>query len=170
MKCKIYASDEGYGPLIRQGAIINELLNIFPKLVIDFQTKQHASNINWIIESKINVIKKYNLISWAKNKNGTPNLEKIKKDYQYYLSQSKLFIDEELKGEKYDFIISDIVPEAFLIAKEMGIPSFGVCHFTWDWFFTKLYPKVVDDEIIDYLQNNLMTADKLFFLPILRKS
>ena len=99
MKCKIYASDEGYGPLIRQGAIINELLNIFPKLKIDFQTKQHASNINWIIESKINVIKKYNLISWAKNKNGSPNLEKIKKDYQYYLSQSKLFIDEELKGK-----------------------------------------------------------------------
>ena len=52
----------------------------------------------------------------------------------------------------------------------MGIPSFGVCHFTWDWFFTKLYPKVVDDEIIDYLQNNLMTADKLFFPPYTRKS
>ena len=47
----------------------------------------------------------------------------------------------------------------------MGIPSFGVCHFTWDWFFSKLYPQVVDHKIIEYLQNNIMMADKLFFPP-----
>ena len=103
MKCKIYASDEGFGPLIRQSAIVSELLKKIPNLKIDFQTSRHANDINWIISSNVNVIKKYNLISWARFENGSPNLEKIKKDFQPYLSHSKLFIDEEIKGGEVRF-------------------------------------------------------------------
>ena len=35
----------------------------------------------------------------------------------------------------FDIIISDLVPEAFLLAKILKIPSYGIARFTWDWFF-----------------------------------
>ena len=35
----------------------------------------------------------------------------------------------------FDFIISDCVPEAFDLSKDFNIPSFGISHFTWDWYF-----------------------------------
>ena len=168
MRCKIYASDEGFGPLIRQSAIVNELLKINPNLKIDLQTSRHANEIKWIFSSHVNVIKKYNLISWARFKNGSPNPEKIKKDFRHYLSYSKHFIDEEINGKTYDFIISDIVPEAFIIAKDMGIPSLA-CVILHGTGFSKLYPRVVDYKTIEYFQSNLMMADKLFFLHILQR-
>ena len=34
----------------------------------------------------------------------------------------------------FDFIISDCVPEAFDLSKKYNVLSFGVSHFTWDWF------------------------------------
>ena len=37
----------------------------------------------------------------------------------------------------FDIIISDLVPEAFKLAKILNIPSYGIARFSWDWFFFK---------------------------------
>ena len=43
-------------------------------------------------------------------------------------------ITEQQCLEPYDFLISDFVYEAFEIGNLSSIPTFGVAHFTWDWF------------------------------------
>ena len=71
-------------------------------------------------------------------------------DHQILISYQRIFIhiqkfqkyleiEEALEG--YDFIISDFVYEAFALAHFAKKPSFGIAHFTWGWFFSKLVNK-----------------------------
>ena len=59
-----------------------------------------------------------------------------------YETRSQKYISEEASSSNcdFDFLISDFVFEVFPIAARFGIPSFGVAHFTWDWFFSKMFP------------------------------
>ena len=52
--------------------------------------------------------------------------------------KSNLSIRQLLKFRdklNFDLIISDLVPEAFKLAKLLNIPSYGIARFAWDWFF-----------------------------------
>jgi uncharacterized protein (TIGR00661 family) len=66
---------------------------------------------------------------------------------------------------KIDFILSDFVYEAFEIAQKMNIPSFGIAHFTWDWFFSQFYPPAINHEVIYKMMERANMADILFFPP-----
>jgi len=39
-----------------------------------------------------------------------------------------------------DLIVSDIDPVPFEAAFRLGIPSFGIASFTWDWIFREMFP------------------------------
>ena len=165
MKYKIFASDEGFGHLVRQQAILDELRRLSPGIEATLQTKRHAHAAKWIFDN-VNLIERYNNITWAKTKVGTPDLEKIRSYYYDYLSRSENYIKSETDDiNKYNFIISDFVYEAFPIAIRDNLPAFGVAHITWDWFFSKLYPVPVSTEILDRLRNYAMSADRLYFPP-----
>jgi Glycosyltransferase family 28 C-terminal domain len=163
MKAKVYLSDEGFGHIVRQRAIIEEMLKINPSLDITLQTHQHFNFAKENIKAT-NFIDRFNNIVWHKTINSSPDLEKMREYYDDYIGVSKAFNTIE-REEKYDFIISDFVYEAFDIAESKKTPSFGVCHFTWDWFFTKLYPNPLKRSVYDYFFESANKAKILFFPP-----
>ena len=40
--------------------------------------------------------------------------------------------------EKYDIFISDFMPEVFELSNRLEKKSYGIAHFTWDWFYKKI--------------------------------
>ena len=160
---KFFLSDEGYGHIVRQKAILEKLYD-YSNSPIDFtlQTHNHLKAAKDIF-GKGNFIDKYNNISWQKLKNGSTDLKKIKKHYEEYDSKSIDFIKREKDLSEYDFLISDFVYEAFQLGKNNNIPSFGVAHFTWDWFFSKLYPPTINTKVMNLFFELAGKADRIYF-------
>lgn len=44
------------------------------------------------------------------------------------------------KEHGIDLILSDIAPQPFLIAEDLGIPSVGISNFSWDTIYQPLVP------------------------------
>ncbi len=169
MKSKIFLSDEGYGHIVRQKAISDSIAFLLNQdISFTIQTHNYFDEAKTIFE-KGKFINKYNNISWAKLKGGSPDLEKIKKHYQDYKFMSKEFMLNELNISTYDFLISDFVYEAFELGEKNNIPTFGVAHFTWDWFFSKLYPPAVKNNTIDYFLKMSKKASRIYFPPFTPK-
>lgn len=163
-RCKVYLSDEGFGHIVRQRAILEELFNLLPGLGCDIQTHKHIEAVERLIP-QARCIDKFNNIVWHKQANGSPDVDGIKVQFEDYLQVSERFVQEEVESSQYQFILSDLVYEAFEVAHEKGIPSFGVAHFTWDWFFSKLYPPPLSTSVINRFFNLAEKASCLYFPP-----
>lgn len=164
MHTKIYITDEGFGPIVRQSAIIEELFKVLPGLSVTLQLERHFEEARHIIPG-VHYERRFNNIVWHKKPDGTPDHRAIRDYYSGYEELSDLFIARELTQEPPDFILSDFVYEAFHVAGQRKIPSFGVCHFTWDWFFSKMYPCPVSSRILNRWMEQAAGADLLFFPP-----
>ncbi|MBT5559682.1 MAG: hypothetical protein HOJ88_07295 [Proteobacteria bacterium] len=163
MKCKIYLSDMGFGHLVRQRAIYEQLTQLCPALIATVQTGSHAAIARNMFGSAA-VIEKFNNIEWARQENGSPDLKVISEFFDDYASRSTEFVDGEDIAD-FDFVISDFVYEAFPAAKSASVPCFGVAHFTWDWFFSKMYPPPVSYQVLQQMQRYAHLADAVFFPP-----
>jgi len=115
MKTKVFLSDEGFGHIVRQRAVIAELLKIKPDLDITLQTHQHFNFAKENIKAT-RFINRFNNIVWHKSANNSPDIEKMADYYSDYLKISAIYSEIETK-EDYDFLISDSVYEAFNIAE-----------------------------------------------------
>jgi uncharacterized protein (TIGR00661 family) len=164
LRCKIYLSDEGFGHIVRQRAVVEELLIVRPQTEITVQTKTQIAAAGRFIPGA-QLIERFNNIQWDKQENGSPDLKKIRDRYQDYIRVSEDYIESEKDQFLYDFTISDFVYEAFEIAKIKRKPSFGVAHFTWDWFFSKLYPPPVHTDVINHFMKMASHATRLYFPP-----
>jgi len=165
MKCKIYLSDEGFGHLVREKAVYDQLKTLEPSLHATVQTGSHADVAKSMFGNAA-LIKKFNNIHWARQENGSPDLKRINEFFKDYESRTKEFIShEQNQPSEYDFVISDFVYEAFPVAKKFNIPSFGIAHFTWDWFFSKMYPVPISYHLIERMQQHAKMADQVFFPP-----
>ena len=160
--CKIYLSDEGFGPIIRQRAIINELLKLDDSLRFTIQTDRHLDQAKKFINNT-RFIRKYNNITWHKRPDGSPDIDNIRSFFNDYIHRSDSYLKEELPSLDADFLISDFVYEAFEAGYRKKIPTFGVAHFTWGWFFSKLYPSAIDQAVIKRFSNYIERADVLYF-------
>jgi uncharacterized protein (TIGR00661 family) len=160
--CKIYASDEGFGHLVRQQAVADALTRLVPEIQFDLQTQNHADTASWLFP-EATLIRRFNNIRWPRDADGSPDLSATKQFLSDYQTRSKTFINEESDQQDYDFLLSDFVYEAFPIGRQRGIPAFGICHFTWDWFFSKLYPLPITTQVLDYMQSLAWQAERLFF-------
>jgi uncharacterized protein (TIGR00661 family) len=163
-RCKIFLSDEGYGHIVRQRAIVEELRRLSGPMDFTVQSQRHIKAVERII-SDVKTIDKFNNITWQKQANGSPDVNGIKAQFKNYIEDSAAFVKEEVKDDKYDFILSDFVYEAFEIAQNLNIPSFGVSHFTWDWFFSKLYPPPLKTKVLDRFFALADKANRLYFPP-----
>ena len=163
LRSKIYLSDEGFGHIVRQRAVV-EALRSKMNVDITVQTKTQAEAAGRFIGG-VQIIERFNNIHWDKKSNGSPDLAKIRERYDGYLATSNNFIRSEIEDFDYDFTISDFVYEAFEIAKVKNKPSFGVAHFTWDWFFSKLYPPPVHTDVINHFIKMATSATRLYFPP-----
>ena len=164
MNYKIYLSDEGFGHLVRQRAIYEELLRMNNTLSATVQTSTYADAARRIFHNAT-FINKFNNISWPKQANGAPDLAKIKCHFDGYAERSNQFIAAEENSHDYEFLISDFVYEAFPVAQRANVPAFGVAHFTWDWFFSRMYPIPVSMNVLDRLQCHAKQADAIYFPP-----
>ncbi|WP_306640418.1 glycosyltransferase [Sanyastnella coralliicola] len=164
LKGKIFLSDEGYGHIVRQRAIIEALRSLHSDFDLTVQTHRHLEAASRLI-TDVKTIDKYNNITWHKKANGSPDVDKIHVEYARYLEQSEEYIKDELEEWDYDFAISDFVYEAFPITQKNNKPSFGIAHFTWDWFFSKLYPPPLKTQVVYRFFEMAKMADALYFPP-----
>tara|TARA_B100001121_G_scaffold310333_1_gene340765 strand:+ start:1645 stop:2763 length:1119 start_codon:yes stop_codon:yes gene_type:complete len=163
-KVAIFISDEGFGHVVRQRCIIEELLKKFKKIQITVITSKNILLLNEYFGNTINYINYDNGISSIKNHNGELNVEATKKVLNNWIkNHKKILLKFKKKFKDLDFIISDCVPEAFLLAKKIGCKSFGISHFTWDWYFEKVCK--ANKNKIDILKKYLRLADKFYFPP-----
>lgn len=161
---KIYLSDEGYGHIVRQRAVVEALRKILPGISLTLQTSAHLDTARQFIPGA-QYIDRYNNISWHKEENGTPDITAIRTGYLNYDRRAEEFIEQECTGFSADFCISDFVCEVFEVASRKKIPAFGVAHFTWDWFFSKLYPLPVSSSTLHRMMERSQSATRLFFPP-----
>jgi uncharacterized protein (TIGR00661 family) len=164
MHFKVFLSDEGFGHIVRQRAVVEVLRESVPDLQLTLQTQTHSEAAGQYIPGAT-LIKRFNNIQWDKQPNGSPDLVKIAHRYERYIEQSNRFIEEERDTFKYDALLSDFVYEAFPLGKQMGVKTFGVAHFTWDWFFSKLYPPPVHTDVIRHFMSMADQATRLYFPP-----
>lgn len=165
MHYKIYTSDEGFGHLVRQRAINDQMRKLCPGLAATLQTKTHMRAAKLIFDD-ITFVEKFNNISWAKTPSGTPDLDTIGQDYADYIARADAHMASDTNVSDYSFVISDFVYEAFEIANSQNVPVFGVAHHTWDWFFSKLYPLPVSTSVLRRLYEQARLAQQLYFPPL----
>lgn len=164
MHARIYLSDEGYGHIVRQRAILEVLQKLRPELTATVQSHTHIDAAARMMPG-VALIDKFNNIRWDKQPNGSPDTRAISERFADYEEVSDRFIREELLHDHPDFIISDFVYEAFAIGQNNGIPAFGVAHFTWDWFFSKLYPPPITTPVMTRFFTLAKSARRLYFPP-----
>ena len=168
IKVAIFISDEGFGHVVRQRCIIEKLLKKFKKIQITVITSKNILLLNEYFGNSIEYINYNNGIASIKNQNGELNLNATKKVLNNWIkNHKKILLKFEKRFKDFDFIISDCVPEAFLLAKKIGCKSFGICHFTWDWYFEKVCK--VKKSKTNILRKYLGFADKFYFPPFTPK-
>lgn len=158
----IFISNEGYGHSVRQKNIIIELINKYPKSSFTIFNYYRLSFLKEYFGNKIRFISFPDTLSTIKKKNGELDLKKTKKIIKNWPQQSKKNVDFLVRKKfNFDFIISDLVPEAFRFAKIKKIPSFGLARFTWDWFFYN--SKLRNLETLPLISKDLKLANKIYF-------
>jgi uncharacterized protein (TIGR00661 family) len=161
MRIKIYVSDDGYGHVVRQRAIIHELLKKGHQVTI--QTKEHIDVAKSFFKDQIKYIEKFNNIITVKS-SGSLDVQATNELMENYFYRFMPAVIHEIKEmDQYDCVISDLVPEGIAAAKLSNKKAFAVCHHTWDWFFTKTFGR--DTKFSRLIEAVLLEADAIFFPP-----
>ena len=163
IKFAIFISDVGFGHMVRQRCIIKEIENQFKNYEILIINYSNIRIIEETFKEKHKYIKKFNNIKLYKTKSGFFDSKKTRQEFQSWKYKKNNILNLKNSLRNYNIIISDFVPEAFDLAKKLKIKSYGVCHYTWSWFFKKInYNKKYD---LQLLKENELKADKIFFPP-----
>lgn len=166
MKACIFISDEGFGHIVRQRAIISELLK--KKIDVTVITSTKIIVLKEKFGNSISYKENHHSLKTVKNKDGSLNIKLTKKQFEnWYKNTNKWIKDNSKDLKKFDFFISDLMPEAFELGKILKKPCFGVCHFTWDWFYKKITKS--EDKIYKKINEYMHKATKLYFPPFTAK-
>jgi uncharacterized protein (TIGR00661 family) len=169
-KIGIFISDEGFGHSVRQRVIINQLLLHNPKIKITIFNNKRLLFLKQYFGNKLNYKFYPHTLFTVKKKSGELNLAETNKILVQWPKKSTLSIRKLLKNKKeldFDLIISDLVPEAFNLAKILNIPSYGIARFAWDWFFYNTRLKNL--KATQIIKNSLQMADKIYFSTFSKK-
>lgn len=153
-----FISDEGYGHTIRQRAIINELLKIKKKIKIHVVTNKKILLLKEQFKKRIIYHPLHNLIETKKNKAGYLNLKGTKKMFLNWDKKKNRWIKYfQNNFPNINYIISDSVPQAFILAKKLKVKSCNISHFTWDWFLEVHYR---DDKELMHIKKKIVKCYK----------
>ena len=169
-KIGVFISDEGYGHSVRQKTLINEFLKNYPNIKFTIFNNKRLSFLKEYFGNKLDYVSYPNTLYTVKKKNGELDLKKTKKVLISWSKNSSLNIYKLLKKKNnldFNFIISDLVPEAFELAKILKIPSFGVARFAWDWFFYNTEFKNLD--AVKSITRKLRLSKKIYFPTFVKK-
>ncbi len=133
-----YVSGHGYGHLTRSLAIIELLLQHRNDLSIRMKcSSAHAAFAERYLQER-NLTAQIQL--FESNFDIVVDPVKVCVDFSSTINNLKMWIKElparglrecEHVDEKTVLILSDIVPEAFVVAARLGIPAIGISNFTW---------------------------------------
>ena len=94
-----FLSDEGYGHMIRQRAIIQEFLKSKSKYNISVVTESRINELKEFFLDKINYFKLHNLIE-TKKKDGALDLKSTKKMFKNWYIKEKNWTNKIIKNFK----------------------------------------------------------------------
>lgn len=159
----IYVSDFGYGHAARDIALIRELQESLGAEVV-VRTGSPAAFMARSLPG-VEVISGPNdpgvvMEGAAVDRERTlAAIERWLASWDVYITAEKTF----LRDRGIDLVLSDIVPQPFLAAEELGIPSLGISNFTWHLIYTRLFGKT---ELTDWIAEAYHTADGALLLPL----
>lgn len=166
-KIAIFVSDEGYGHIVRQRALISKLLIFRKKIKITIFSGKKISILKNKFKKSVSYKKINKTLGTLKDKNGNLNVLGTKKNFNNWAkNKNKWMATYKKVFEKYDIFISDFMPEVFELSNRLEKKSYGIAHFTWDWFYKKIYGQdTTYKQLLSYIQK----ADKIFFPPFTNK-
>lgn len=163
--CAIFISDVGFGHMVRQRQIIIELRKKIKNISITVFHERNLQILKKSFGNKINYVKNFNNIKLKKKPSGLLDLKKTKKIFKSWKKNSERFLKRHNKIlAKFDFFISDLVPEISNYAFKNKKPCFSVCHYTWDWFFREIYKKENAD--IKTIKRYTNLSSRIYFPPL----
>ena len=166
-----YISDYGYGHASRDIAIIRKIINESIDVKIYIKTNQTFHFVQQSLPQKnVKVIQTKNDIGVVFKENSViVDRDETKKildrwidSWDEYIQNEKMFC----KKHKINLIISDIVPQAFIIAKKLNIYSIAISNFTWHYIFYNLFEDTSANRQIEEAYNH---ANLLLSLPFNEK-
>jgi hypothetical protein len=162
-KVCFYTSDFGYGHAARDIALIRELQETLHAEVV-VRTGSPAEFMSRSLPD-VEVLQRPNdpgvvMDGAAVDRERTlAAVEQWLSSWEGYIASEKVF----LRDRRIDLILSDIAPQPFLAAKELGIPSLGISNFTWHLIYTHLFGKT---ELTDRIAEAYQAADGALLLPL----
>jgi uncharacterized protein (TIGR00661 family) len=160
----VYISDYGYGHAARDIAVIRRIRK-------DYNVKVFVRTDGpfWLIDQSlkdVTAIKIKNDIGPAYKENSMildraeteRRLDRWISSWDEYIRTEKAFC----RGHGIDLILSDIVPQSFIVADELGLPGIGISNFTWHYIFFNIFGKT---EANTRLEKAYACGDMALILP-----
>lgn len=159
-----YISDYGYGHAARDIAVIRKILK-------DYNAKIFVKTDGpyWLIEKSLpntTAIKTKNDIGLVHREDSiTLDRHETEKRLDQWISSWDDYIRKELafcQSNDIDLILSDIVPQSFIVADELGLQGIGISNFTWHYIFSSIFGKT---EATTRLEDAYACGDMALILP-----
>ena len=162
-----YISDYGYGHASRDIAIVRQILNAFTDVKIFVKTDTPFHFVKQSLPQKnVEVMRIKNDIGVAFKENSV-SVDRVKteKMLKEWLNSWDEYIHNERRfceTHKINLILSDIVPQPFIVADELNIPGIAISNFTWHYIFYNLFGDVAATE---RLKEAYQCAESALVLP-----
>jgi uncharacterized protein (TIGR00661 family) len=162
-----YISDYGYGHASRDIAIIRKILKENRDVKIFVKTDGPFHFVRQSLPKKnVKVIQTRNDIGVAFKENSVSvdrvKTEKMLKEWRNswdeYIHNERRFCETH----KINLILSDIVPQPFIVADELDIPGIAISNFTWHYIFSNLFG---DTPATERIKEAYQCADMALVLP-----
>ncbi len=162
-----YISDYGYGHASRDIAIIRKFINENKDVKIFVKTEGPYNFVRQSLPQKnVEVIQTKNDIGVVFKENSVSvDIERTKKMLEEWLALWNGYIQSERRfceNHNIDLILSDIVPQPFIVADELDIPSIAISNFTWHYIFYNLFG---DTPATERIKEAYQCADVALVLP-----
>ena len=164
MNIAFFISNCGYGHLIRNLPVIDELIKNGNKVVVVCDNKRLKIALK---HNRLIIPIEYNTdVGYILNaETFSLNEKRTKKAVSEYIDNWELSIDfgvEIIHKFKIEKAVIDIVPWAILSAKKAGISSFLILSFTW----VEQFRHILKNEYITRLNDAYLSATHYFLLPL----
>jgi uncharacterized protein (TIGR00661 family) len=159
-----YTSDYGYGHAARDIAVIRSIckqldVKVYVKTDVPYEFMKHSLPSARVIRRRNDV--GLTMCGNSSVADATKTCQAVDEwvgTWESYILEEKSFC--ESKG--IDLILSDIVPQAFLVAQELGVPGIGISNFTWHYIFSNL---LGETESVKRLEEAYRSGKSALVLP-----
>jgi len=168
-KVLFYISGHGLG----HAAPMTEVVNQITAKAGDVLPIIKTSAPEWLFQQRIKTNFEYvqcecDVGAVQKDWRSVDRLETFKQ-YSQFIENEPAFIREQLdfiKQNNVGVIVADIPPVAFVVAKQAGVPSFGITNFSWDWIYEPYLAEFGQYKfVVDHIRQCYSQADILLRMP-----